>query len=64
MMIRAGIDATFYRPHSVSSASASKAKVNNALLMEIMKTAGWDSAARFYDGKVEPNPSFATTVLS
>ena len=62
MMIRAGIDATVYRPLGVRSASASKANVNDASLMEIIKTAGWGSAARFYDGKIEPGPSFATTV--
>ena len=64
MMIGAGIDVTVYKPHSVRSASASKAKANDASLTEIMKTAGWGSASRFYDRKIEPGPSFATTILS
>lgn len=67
MMSRAGIDVTVYKPHSVRSAAASKAKANNASLIEIMKTAGWASAAtfaRFYDRKIEPGRSFATSVLS
>ena len=67
MMTRAGIDVTVYKPHSVRSAAASKAKANNASLLEIMTTAGWGSAAtfaKFYDKKIVSGPSFATSVLS
>ena len=64
MMTRAGIYVTVYKPHSVRSAAASKAKANNVSFMEIMKTAGWSSAAtfaKFYDRKIVSGPAFATS---
>jgi hypothetical protein len=66
MMIRSGIDVTIYRPHSVRAASTSKAKSNNASLLEIMKAAGWSSAntfAKFYDKEIVTERSFAASVL-
>ena len=66
-MAKGGIDVTIYKPHSVRSAAASKAKANNASVTEIMTTAGWSSAAtfaRFYDKQIESGPSFATSVSS
>lgn len=67
MMIKAGIDINVYKPHSVRSAAASKAKAANASLVEIMQTAGWSSAAtfaKFYDREIEQGSSFADSVLS
>lgn len=67
MMIKAGIDINVYKPHSVRSAAASKAKAANASLVEIMQTAGWSSAAtfaKFYDREIEQSSSFADSVLS
>lgn len=66
VMRRAGIDVNVPKPHSVRSAATSKAKGNNASLTEIMKNAGWSSAAtfvRFYDKQIDTNQSFATSVL-
>ncbi|PFX12228.1 hypothetical protein AWC38_SpisGene23852 [Stylophora pistillata] len=67
MMLKAGISINVYKPYSTCSAAASKAKVNNASLAEIMQTAGWSSAAtfaRFYDGEIEQGSSFTNRVLS
>ena len=67
MMVKAGIDINVYKPHSVRSAAASKAKAANASLVEIMQTAGWSSAAifaKFYDREIEQGSSFADSVLS
>ena len=67
MIIKAGIDINVYKPHSIRSAAASKAKVANASLLEIMQTAGWSSAAtfaKFYDREIEQGSSFADGVLS
>lgn len=67
MMVKAGIDINVYKPHSVRSAAASKAKANNASLAEIMQTAGWSSAAtfaKFYDREIEQGSTFANSVLS
>ena len=67
MMIKAGIDINVYKPHSVRSAAASKAKAANASLVEIMQTAGWSSAAtfaKFYDWEIEQAFSFADSALS
>jgi len=67
MMVKAGIDINVYKPHSVRSAAASKAKANNASIAEIMQTAGWSSAAtfaKFYDREIEQGSTFANSVLS
>ena len=67
IMTRAGIDISVYKPHSVRSAASSKAKANNASLQEIMKPAGWSSAAtfaRFYDKKIDTGSCIAISVLS
>ena len=62
MMVKAGVDINVYKPHSVRSAAASKAKANNASIAEIMQTAGWSSAApfaKFYDREIEQGSTFA-----
>ena len=67
MMIKAGIDINVYKPHSVRSAAASKAKAANASLVEIMQTAGLSSAdtfAKSYDREIEQGSSIADSVLS
>lgn len=67
MMLKAGISINVYKPHSTRSATASKAKVSNASLAEIMQTAGWSSAAtfaRFYDREIEQGSLFTNRVLS
>ena len=67
VMMNAGVDVSVYKPHSTRSAATSKAKANKATLLEIMKTAGWGSAAtfaKFYDKHIETEQSFAHSVLS
>lgn len=62
MMFKAGIDINVYKPYSVRSFSAYKAKAANASLAEIMQPAGWSSAAtfaKFYDREIEQCSSFA-----
>ena len=62
----AGVDVSVYKPHSVRSATTSKAKRNHASLDEIMKTAGWSSAAtfaKFYDKEIVSNVTFNEAVL-
>jgi hypothetical protein len=52
VMFRAGIDCNLYKPHSVRSASVSKAKLNSVPIDEILKVAGWSNAktfGKFYD---------------
>ena len=64
VMQSAGVDVTLYKPHSVRSAAASKA--NHATLDEIMKTAGWSSAAtfaKFYDKEIVSDVTFSDAVL-
>lgn len=66
IMKDAGIDISIYKPHSARAASTSKAKANNASLLEIMNTAGWKSAATFatfYDKHIESEQSFTQSVL-
>lgn len=67
LIIKAGININVYKPRSIRSAAASKAKAANASLVEIMQTAGWSSAAtfaKFYDQEIEQCSSFADSVLS
>jgi len=67
MMFKAGIGINVYKPYSVRSFSAYKAKAANASLVEIMQPAGWSSAttfAKFYDREIEQCSSFADNVLS
>ena len=50
-----GIDISVNKRHSVRSAASFKAKANNPLLQEIMKTAGWSlgaTSARLYDNRL------------
>ena len=46
-MATAEIDVTVFKPHSVRAAATSKAKLNNACTSDIMRAAGWTSAATF-----------------
>ena len=65
-MQSAGVDVTVYKPHSVRSAAASKAKANHATLDAIMKTAGWSSAAtfaKFCDKEIVSDVTFSDAVL-
>ena len=65
-MMLAGVDVSVYKPHSVRSAATSKAKTNHASLDEIMKTAGWSSAAtfaKFYDKEIVSDVTFNEAVL-
>ena len=62
-----GVDVAVYKPHNVRSAASSKAKANKASLLEIMKTAGWDSVAtfaRFYDKEINTTQAFSYIVLT
>ena len=67
MMVKAGVDINVYKPRSVRSTAASKAKANNASIAEIMQTTRWSSAAtfaKFYDREIEQGSTFANSVLS
>ena len=62
-----GVDVAVCKPHSVRSAASSKTKANKASLVEVMKTAGWDSVAtftRFYDKEIDTTKAFSYTVLT
>ena len=63
MMVNAGIDINVYKPNSVRSAAASKAKANNSSLAEIMQIAWWSSAApllSFMIGRLNKAPRLLT----
>ena len=65
-MKSAGVGVTIYKPYSVRSAAASKAKANHATLDEIMKTAGLSSTAtfaKFYDKEIVSDVTFSDAVL-
>ena len=46
-MQMAGIDVAIYKSHSVRAASTSKAWEHGVPIEEILRTAGWSSAATF-----------------
>lgn len=67
VMTGGGTDISIYKQCSVRLAASSKAKANNPLLQEIMKTVGWSpgaTSARFYDKQIDTGLTFATSVLS
>ena len=47
VMTQAGIDTSFYSPHSIRSASTSAANRGSMALDDILSTAGWSSAFCF-----------------
>ena len=66
IMATAGIDVTVFKPHSVRAAATSKAKLNNASTSDIMKAAGWTSAATFakyYDKPIDLAEPLSVSVL-
>ena len=66
IMATAGIDVTVFKPHSVRAAATSKAKLNNASTSDIMKAAGWTSAATFakyYDKPIDLAEPLSFSVL-
>jgi site-specific recombinase XerD len=65
VMLKAGVGHEF-APHSVRSASTSKAKLKGVPLEVIVKTAGWSNAGvfrRFYDKPIESQLSFQDNIL-
>ena len=62
----AGIDMTIFAPHSVRSASVSKAKVSNIPIDTILRTAGWSSDAVFtkYYNKPIQVDNYAEAILN
>ncbi len=65
-MAKAGIDVTTYRPHSVRSASTSKALKSGGCLEQILKTAGWSGEqtfAKFYKKSIKVQPTLGDSVL-
>lgn len=63
-----GIDVSVFKAHSTRAASSPKAKINNATIEQILKTAGWKSDstfARHYDLPIAGNDNmFVNTILS
>jgi integrase len=65
VMLKAGVGQEF-APHSVRSASTSKAKLKGVPLEVIVQTAGWSNAGvfkKFYDKPIENPLSFQDTIL-
>lgn len=65
-MSQAGIDTKEFRPHSIRSASTSKAAAKNLPIADIMKAAGWsspDTFLKFYHKSVQEQPTFSEVVL-
>jgi len=66
-MAKAGVDISTYKPHSVRSASTSKAMKSGACLEEILKMAGWSGAqtfAKYYHKEIKSTPSVGEIVLN
>ena len=61
VMARSNIDTTVFKPHSVRSASVSKAIKNSVPVSQILQKAGWSRVqtfATFYERKVEKEANF------
>ncbi|WAQ97755.1 hypothetical protein MAR_022128 [Mya arenaria] len=66
LLTSAGVDKCF-KPHSVRSASVSKAKDKGVKLETILKSAGWSNArtfARFYNKPIADDHSFENAILN
>lgn len=66
IFVQAGIDTKIYGPHSVRSASSSKAHSNLVPLDIILKKAGWSrekTFAKFYKRDIETEDKFVSGVL-
>ncbi|WAR05309.1 hypothetical protein MAR_020678 [Mya arenaria] len=66
LLTSAGVDKCF-KPHSVRSASVSKAKEKGVKLETILKSAGWSNArtfARFYNKPIADDHSFENAILN
>lgn len=65
-MAMAGVDVSVYKPHSIRSATTSKALAVGGNISQILKTAGWSNAgtfAKFYNKKINVEPSMGERVL-
>ena len=47
VMDEAGIDTSYFKPHSTRAASSSSALINNVPIDEILETAGWSNSKTF-----------------
>ena len=66
VMYRAGIDIKIFKPHSVRAASASKAKLMDVPITDIMKSAGWSNKqtfSKYYDKEILPENRVPQAVL-
>lgn len=67
MMVRARIDTSKYKPHSIRAASSSRAHTAGVPLEAIMKTAGWTNAktfANYYNKQIKNTSQYSEAVLS
>ena len=61
-----GIDVTLFKSHSIRAAATSKAKIEQRIYSDIMKAAGWTSAATFakyYDKPIDLVEPLSASVL-
>ena len=66
LMWQSGKDTGIFKPHSVRTATTSKAKQSLVPIDFILKTAGWSfqsTFAKFYDRAIQKDVSFAEEVL-
>lgn len=68
VLAKAGIDTTFFHPHSVRHASTSRAYAKGASMDVIRRSAGWSASsavfARFYNRPVADSADFLHSVFS
>ena len=65
-MNNAGIDVSVFKLHCVRPTATSKAKINNACVLDIVQTAGskfMTTFAKFYDKPIERVKPLSTSVL-
>ena len=65
-MYLAGIDTSIFKPHSVRSASVSRAHLKNVPLNTILKTAGWSNSCtfrKFYNKPCVNNTQYGEAIL-
>ena len=66
-MTASGIDCSMFKPHSVRSASVSKASEKGLSLATIMRTAGWSyqcTFRKFYQKPVTVDTTFCNALLN
>ncbi|KAH3886009.1 hypothetical protein DPMN_010010 [Dreissena polymorpha] len=65
-MVRACIDTSVYKSHSVRAAASSQARISSVPISEIISVARWSNIGtftKFYQNKVRHEEFFCTTVI-